>query len=292
MPSASEVHGEDEIEASAETITNTLSNGMAISSSKNKKKRRIRLSKDERSNSMTDSDTPSNSPRVAFAPLPRRKEKGIQHVVSKTRQQSIQNSALRREQNRDDGSISPTSRRSRGFSNSSFGRSSTSTIQLNGKDGVVIVARILPLVIRKEQDGRWFVKWNDEDLNVVTELGYSLDCVRQQTNKNKEEPGSPRHVGATKMRVQWIGMPRISTHQSDRMENENISAQDRVILQQILSSFGCVPIWPSSEIMRRHHVFCSEILRPVIHNVYDPYGKFPTRLWKKENHSEIWRAYV
>ena len=140
---------------------------------------------------------------------------------------------------------------------------------MSGKDGVVIVVRVLPLVIRKESNGQWFVKWNDEDLNVATELGYSLSSVKQMS-QNDDGNSSPRHLGAVKMRVQWVGMPRISTTQSARMD-ATISMQDRMELQDILSNFGCIPVWASSEIMRCHHVFCTEILRPVIHNVYDPY---------------------
>jgi hypothetical protein len=248
---------------------------MSITSSAKKKKRRLRVSssggRDNRTDSMDTDEGSTSSPRVvAFAPLPKHhKASKIQRVVTESRLQSIQKSKMNHD-DRNDESLSPTSRkRVRGFSNSSFDGSKKSSICLDGKDGVVIVSRVLPLVIRKAPNGRWFVKWNDEDLNVATELGYSLDFVKKQTT-NGDGDGSPRHVGAVKMRVQWIGMPRISTMNSDRMDI-NMSFEDRMELCQILSNFGCVPVWPSSEIMRCHHVFCTEILRPVIHNVYDPY---------------------
>ena len=269
---------EDEIEATTQTITSSFSDKMSITNLNKKKKRRIRHTSSGRSHradsmDMDEDTTGSSSPRVvAFAPLPKhRKSNKTQRVVSKIRLQSIQKSATENETR--DESMSPTSRkRARVFGSTNFEESSKKRhgTYLSGKDGVVIVVRVLPLVIRKESNGQWFVKWNDEDLNVATELGYSLSSVKQMSKNERNGDTSPRHLGAVNMRVQWVGMPRISTTQSARMD-ATMPMQDRMELQDILSNFGCIPVWPSSEIMRCHHVFCTEILRPVIHNVYDPY---------------------
>mmetsp|Transcript_27530 Transcript_27530/g.64255 ORF Transcript_27530/g.64255 Transcript_27530/m.64255 type:complete len:1210 (+) Transcript_27530:256-3885(+) len=107
-------------------------------------------------------------------------------------------------------------------------------------DGVIVVSYYLPVIVTRDDDGKWNVEWDHEAL-------LSLK---------------------TQLRVTRIGTVRFKG-------GVPLESQDE--LTSILEQFNCVPIYIDPEL---HHAFfstfCKQTLWPVFHNLLEIYGPVPT----------------
>eukprot|EP00940_MAST-03C_sp_MAST-3C-sp2_P000457 g457.t1 len=181
---------------------------------------------------------------------------------------------------------------------------SDENLELDGKDGVIVIAHWLPVTIRAK-GGRvssggssedWDVDWDDASLSVLTEMAQSLTLRKDKSQKRASvssgRPRSPPYK--RKMRFQWVGLPRLTLADGTKVtaSKRHLSDEQCDRLAHRLAIFRCIPVWSDVDVVRSHGRFCREILRPVMHNIYDVYGELPTRQWSKDDHLALYQGFT
>eukprot|EP00903_Cladosiphon_okamuranus_P012881 g12029.t1 len=127
------------------------------------------------------------------------------------------------------------------------------------RDGVVVVSFFLPVLLSKDEGGKWIVEWDYESL-------LSL------------------HSADIDMRVTRVGFLRYA----DGVEPEEEEAVAKALLP-----FSCVPVFLDKRLATKfYRDFCKGVLWPVFHHVVDVYGDQVMRFFTQDTLADLWQCYA
>ncbi|CAM9975335.1 unnamed protein product [Pylaiella littoralis] len=126
------------------------------------------------------------------------------------------------------------------------------------RDGVVVVSFFLPVLIGKDESGKWLVEWDYESL-------LSL------------------HSAEIDMRVTRVGFLRYA---------EGIKPEEEDAVAKALLPFSCVPVFLDKALATKfYRDFCKGVLWPVFHHVVDVYGDQVMRFFTQDTLADLWQCY-